>query len=189
MLSSSELLELSKWAGIATLGMIALTLLAFALQWGIRFRLVGVSGFFLVLVAGSFGLSLGLYERVNLDGALPYTTVYDTGGTRVVLKIPTELETEVDAAAVETTLREAAFNLFSSGRYGQLGENKLLIKLRTVSHPAPGISEPLYLGSVKRSLSLRNDPDLEIVVNNDQLAGLVSNTSSNAETSTASTKS
>ena len=57
MPTPEEFLEATKWFGAATLSMAVITTLAFALQWGVRFRLVGVTGFMGVLTAGMFGLS------------------------------------------------------------------------------------------------------------------------------------
>jgi hypothetical protein len=172
MLSSSELLVLAQWSGYVALGVIALTILAFVLQWGIRFRLVGVSGFLLVLVAGSFGLSLGIYERVDIPNALPYSVVYDTGGTRVAIKLTETAETEFNPETVAATLQEAALNLFSSGRYGQQGETKITIQARIITHPVEGVSEPVYLGYAQRSLLSRNDDTIDVVVKQSELARL-----------------
>jgi hypothetical protein len=45
-------------------------------------------------------------------------------------------------------------------------------------HPQEGLSQPIYLGRVKRSLSLRNDPNIEIEVFSDQFAKLNQDTTS-----------
>ncbi len=48
----------------------------------------------------------------------------------------------------------------------------MTIRLRTVLHPEPGISKLVYLGQVKRSLGLRDDPQLEIKIYPERLAEL-----------------
>jgi hypothetical protein len=45
MLSTADFLQYAQWSGIATLVFAALTILGFILKWGIRFRLVGTTGF------------------------------------------------------------------------------------------------------------------------------------------------
>ncbi|NES08390.1 MAG: hypothetical protein F6K22_39990, partial [Okeania sp. SIO2F4] len=81
MLSTTELLIASKWFGIATIGFFLLTSLGFILKWGFRFRLVGVTGFMGVLTAGLFGLSLGLFTRVEFQGWVHYPLVNVIFGT------------------------------------------------------------------------------------------------------------
>ena len=67
MFVSSDFLNLTLWLGLATLGFAGLTILAFVSQWRFRFQLVGVTGFFAVLVVGTFGLSLGLFQRIAVE--------------------------------------------------------------------------------------------------------------------------
>ncbi|MGD1809237.1 Ycf51 family protein [Dapis sp. BLCC M126] len=175
MLSTTELLIATKWFGIATIGFFILTTLGFILKWGFRFRLVGVTGFMGVLTAGLFGLSLGLFNRIEIPGSVPYTLVYDNGGTQTVIAVsPTITESELTA-----TIEQAAGDLFSLGRLG--GENQLTIRVRTIIHPEKGVSEPLYLGEVKRSLSQREDENLDIKIFPETLAKLESYQSQNLE--------
>ncbi|MEB3340482.1 Ycf51 family protein [Okeania sp.] len=166
MLSTTELLIATKWFGIATIGFLILAIIGFILKWGFRFRLVGVTGFMGVLTAGLFGLSLGLFNRVEIPGSVPYTLVYDNGGTKTVIAVsPTISESELTA-----TMEQAAGDLFSSGRLG--GEDKLTIRVRTIIHPEIGVSEPLYLGQVKRSLFQREDENIELKIFPETLAKL-----------------
>ncbi len=175
MLSTTELLIATKWFGIATIGFLLLTTLGFILNWGFRFRLVGVTGFMGVLTAGLFGLSLGLFTRVEIPGSVPYTLVYDNGATQTVIAVsPTITESELAA-----TMEQAAGDLFSPGRLG--GENQLTIRVRTIIHPEKGVSEPLYLGEVKRSLSQREDENIDIKIFPETLAKLEIYQSENLE--------
>uniref|UniRef100_UPI00343C269A Ycf51 family protein n=1 Tax=Okeania sp. SIO2F4 TaxID=2607790 RepID=UPI00343C269A len=136
---------------------------------------MGVTGFMGVLTAGLFGLSLGLFTRVEIPGSVPYTLVYDNGGTQTVIAVsPSISESELAA-----TIEQAAGDLFSPGRLG--GENQLTIRVRTIIHPEEGISEPLYLGEVKRSLSQREDENIDIKIFPESLAKLESYQSENLE--------
>ncbi|MEO0949332.1 MAG: Ycf51 family protein, partial [Cyanobacteria bacterium J06641_5] len=155
-----------KWSGILTLVSLTLAVVSFAFGWGVRFRLVGVTGFLAVLTGGIFGLSLGLFQRVDVPNAVAYRVVFDNGGDRVVAKVKTPISPE----QVEATLQKAAIELFSYGRLGSAPE--LSIRLRTTIHPEPGISEPLYLGEVRRSLVTRANDGTEITVFRDRIERL-----------------
>lgn len=167
MLSTADFLKAAEWTGIAILVFAALTVIAFIFQWGIRFRLVGVTGFTAVLAGGLFALGLVPFTRTVIPGAVRFLTVYDTGSTQAVVIVPPTIsESELNA-----TLRQAAYDLFSPGRFSR-GEEKLTIRARTVLHPEPELSKPLYLGQVKRSLGTREDDQMEITVFPESLAQL-----------------
>ncbi len=167
-MTTTDFFIAGKWTGIATLVMAVLTILAFVLQWGVRFRFVGITSFMTVLTAGLFALSIVPFTRTQIPGAVRYSNVYDNGAAQAVIAVaPTITETELEA-----TLKQAASDLFSPGRLG--GENQLLIRARTIIHPQPGVSELVYLGSVKRSLSVRDDEAMTIEINSKQFAKLPS---------------
>jgi hypothetical protein len=146
----------------------ALTVLGFILKWGLRFRLVGTTGFMLVLTAGLFALSLAPLTRTVIPGAVRYKLVYDNGATQTVIAI----SPEITPTELEATLRQAASDLYSYGRMGKPGQNQLTIRARTILHPEPGISVPFYLGQVKRSLVNREDLQMAIEIYHDRFAQL-----------------
>ncbi len=157
----------SKWSAIATLVFLLLTIIAFIFQWGLRFRLVGVTGFMMVVTTGLFGLGLGLFTRTVIPGAIRYSLVYDNGANQAVIAVPPE----VSISEIEATLKQAANDLYSYGRLG-LGDNKLNIRARTILHPQEGLSIPLYLGEVKRSLTQREDEEMKINIYSENFAQL-----------------
>lgn len=162
-----DFLVVSKWLAIATVSFGVLAIIAFLFKWGIRFRLVGVTGFMGVLTGGVFALGLVPFTRTVIPGALQFSTVYDSGATQAVISVPPTIsETELEA-----TLQQAASNLFSPGRLGGRSE-KLTIRARTVLHPEAGVSQPLFLGDVKRSLVLRDDEQMDITLYSEPLAQL-----------------
>lgn len=175
MSSTLELLIASKWFGIATIGFMLLTIISFILPWGFRFRLVGVTSFMGVLTAGLFGLSLGLFTHTEIPGALPYSLVYDNGATQTVIAV----SPSVNKSELEATMQQAAGDLFSPGHLG--GENQLTIRVRTIIHPEAGVSEPLYLGEVKRSLSQREDENIDVKIFPETLVKLEDYQSENLE--------
>ncbi|UBF26930.1 Ycf51 family protein [Kovacikia minuta CCNUW1] len=167
MISTALLLTIGRWLGYFTLFCAALTVLALILKWGFRFRLVGVTGFMTVLTAGTFALSLGLHTRTEIPGAIHYSRIFDRGAAQVVIAVPPT----VTAEQLEATLRQAAADLFSSGRSTQ-GESQLTVRARTVLHPEPGVSQPFFLGQVKRSLFSSNDNDMVIEIDQAKFAQL-----------------
>jgi len=168
MLTTADFLTATKWVGITTLVFAAITVLGFILKWGIRFRLVGVTGFLGVLTSGLFALGLVPFTRSVIPGAVHFSTVYDNGATQAVIAV----RPQISESQLEATLRQAASDLYSYGRLGRTGEEQLTIRARTIIHPEPGVSKPLYLGQVKRSLSSRNDEQMEIAIFPDNLAQL-----------------
>ncbi len=168
MPSQAEFLQFTQWSGIATLVFAALTVLAFVLKWGLRFRLVGTTGFMIVLTAGLFTLSLAPLSRTVIPGAARYNLVYDNGAAQAVIATAPQ----ITPTELEATLRQAASDLYSFGRSGLGKEDQLTIRARTVVHPEPGVSVPLYLGQVKRSLASREDSQMGIEIYQDKFAQL-----------------
>jgi hypothetical protein len=168
MLTTDAFLTYAQWAGIATIAFGSITVLGFFLKWGIRFRLVGATGFLLVVTAGLFALGIVPFTRTVIPGAVRFTTVFDSGATQAVIVVsPTITESELTA-----TLKQAASDLYSFGRLGGQSNEMLTIRARTIIHPEPGLSQPLYLGQVKRSLAVREDEQMDIEIFQNNLAKL-----------------
>lgn len=157
MPTTADFLTFAQWAGIATLAGGVISILGFIFKWGIRFRLVGITGFMGVLTVGLFALSVAPLTRTVIPGAVRFSLLYDNGATQTVIAVPSS----VTQSELEATLRQAASDLYSYGRMGGI-DNQLTIRARTVIHPEPGVSKPLFLGQVKRSLATRNDEQMTI---------------------------
>jgi hypothetical protein len=168
MPTTADFLTYAQWVGLAMIAFGLLAGLGFLFKWGIRFRLVGVTGFLLVLTTGLFALGLVPLTRTVVPGAVRFATVFDSGATQAVIVVPATI-TEPELTA---TLKQSASDLFSFGRLGRGGEDQLTIRARTVIHPEPGLSQILYLGQVKRSLSVREDDQMVIEIFQDNLAKL-----------------
>ena len=172
MFSTDDFARYTQWSGIATLVFAVITLLGFIFKWGIRFRLAGATGFMLVLTGGFFPLSLTPLTRTVTPGAIRYKLVFDNGSSKAVIATPPQ----ITPLQLDATLRQAASDLFSYGRLGTREENQLTVRARTIVHPEPGLSVPLYLGQVKRSLSNRDDSEMKIDIYEDKFAQLPSDT-------------
>lgn len=168
MPTPEDFLNATQWGTIATLGLALLTGLAFLLQWGIRFRLVGATGLMGVLTIGFLGLSFEPFTRTQVPGAVPYVTVYDSGGAQIVITVPQT----ITSPALEATLRQAASDLLNTSRLGLLGQTPT-IRARTIIHKDGGISDLIYLGQVQpdpeqeAGLAVRLDLDRLAQVNGD----------------------
>ena len=80
-----ELLSTSSiWLAKGGLALFGLTLIAFIARWGIRFRLVGVSSFTLLLSASCWAFGLSYTPGVSVEGALRAPVVFDNGDDLVV---------------------------------------------------------------------------------------------------------
>lgn len=158
----------AKWLGIATIVSLVVAIIAFVVGWSFRFRLVGVTSFMGVLTAGVFALGLGLFPHVAIPGAERYALIYDNGANQAVIAVSPEIE----KSAIEPTLIQAATDLYSYGRTGTGGNDRFTVKLRTVLHPQPGTSQPLFLGIAQRSIIERNSKDIEIEVFDKNVAQL-----------------
>lgn len=184
MLTTAAFLQYAQWTAIAALGLAVLTGLAFLLKWGIRFRMVGVTGFTLVLAVGLFALGLVPFTRTAIPGAVRFSTVYDGGATLAVIAVPPTITEE----QLKATLKQAAYDLYSYGRLSR-GDEKLLIRARAIVHPEPGLSQPLVLGEVRRSLQVRDDEEMAIRVFPENLAKLLPAEAQSAATQSAATQS
>ena len=143
MFSPEQFLQATGWVAIATLGLGALTAIAFIFKWGLRFRMVGATGLMGVLTVGLFGLSFQPFIRTAVPGALPYETVFDSGSSQIVIAVPNS----INANELEATLQQAASNLFKPSRIGGSGSRVPTIRARAIVHN-PGVSELVYVGQV-----------------------------------------
>ncbi|HEY9833741.1 MAG TPA: Ycf51 family protein [Stenomitos sp.] len=158
MVNNADFHSFTQWSAILTGVCGALATLGFIFKWGIRFRLVGITSFMGVLTASLFALGLVPFTRTVIPGAVHFSMVFDNGGNQTVITVPSQItQTELEA-----TLRQAASDLFSYGRLGGGTNNQLTIRARTIIHPKPGVSKPLVLGEVKRSLATREDEQMVI---------------------------
>ncbi|MEL6137541.1 MAG: Ycf51 family protein [Cyanobacteria bacterium J06628_6] len=137
-------LDATKWMGIVTVVLAAISAIAFLLNWGIRFRLVGATGFSIVLTVGLLGLSFEPLSPAVVEGAIPYKTVFDSGASQIVIRVPQA----ITASELEATLQQAAQNLLRASRLGRPGQAPI-IRARTIVHQPGGISDLLYVGQVQ----------------------------------------
>lgn len=142
MFSPEQFLQATGWMAVGTLAFGALTAIAFVLKWGWRFRMVGATGLMGVITVGLLGLSFQPFIRTAVPGAVPYETVFDSGASQIVIKVPNSIA----ASELEATLQQAASNLFKPSRLGAFGIVPT-IRARAIVHE-PGVSKLVYVGQV-----------------------------------------
>lgn len=125
------------WSGLA---FALLTLVAFGARWGVRFRLVGVTSFTLLLAVSCWAFSVSYQPPVIVEGAVRAPVVFDNGNDLVVAQAPAGIPKE----AVEPTLAQLAANLRSGGRNGE----EVVVRLRQLQPGPEGSSTPVVLGEV-----------------------------------------
>ena len=123
------------WSGLA-FGI--LTAIAFIARWGLRFRLVGVTSFTLLLAVSSWAFTVSYTPPVVIEGAVRAPVVFDNGNNLVVAQAPSS----IDAKAIEPTLAQLAGNLRPGGR----GGDEVVIRLRQLQTVSEGLSQPVVLG-------------------------------------------
>jgi hypothetical protein len=164
--STAELQTYALWIAAFGGAMTVLTIVAWILKWGFRFRLVGVSSFTFVVAASVFALGLSFQQHESVPGSVRYTRIFDRQADQAVITVPAT----ITESQLEATLRQAAVDLFSPGRVSQDGT--LTVRARAVIHPQEGLSLPLYVGQVRRSLAVRDDANMEVEVYRENLAML-----------------
>ena len=140
-----EFLEVSsKWLAWSGLGLSALTVIAFVSRWGLRFRLVGVSGFTFLLAVSCGAFSISYSPPVRLEGAVQVPIVFDNGTDLVVAQASIDFPKE----AITPTLNQIAANLRPGGR-----NTEVRVRLRQLQAVSEGTSKPVVLGETKRDFS------------------------------------
>ena len=145
MVSDPLLLQAGAWLAAAAGGLGLLTVAGFVLRWGIRFRLVGVSSFTLLLAAGCAAFAISYSPRTSIDGALVVPVVYDNGGDLVVAAAA-----DFPTAQAGPTVEQVATNLRGSGR--RSADGLVHVRLRQLQAEANGSSRPVVLAEAVRNL-------------------------------------
>ena len=141
------LLSAGTWLGIASGALLLITVVAFLLRWGIRFRLVGVTSFTVLLSLSCLAFAVSYAPRAMVEGAVSVPVVFDNGSELVIAAAPTDLAEE----AYRPTVEQVALNLRGGGRKGDHGV--VHVRLRRVEPVSPGVDRPVILAAADRDLS------------------------------------
>ena len=136
------LLTAAPWLGWSGLALGLLTVVAFVAGWGLRFRLVGVSSFTLLLSVSCWAFAVSYTPPVRIEGAVRVPVVFDNGDALVVAQAPADMP----MSAVTPTLEQLAGNLRGAGR----SSRTVQVRLRAVQPDGDGRSRPVILGEIVR---------------------------------------
>ena len=130
--------------GAMGLLLVILTVAGFLARWGIRFRLVGVSSFTVLLSLSFMAFALSYEERQTIPGAVNVPIVFDNG-RGLVIAAPQE---RLPVAAVAPTLQQLAANRSQRPQAGVNGH--ITVRLRQVEPTdEAGVSRPRLLGEAR----------------------------------------
>ncbi|MEX1317218.1 MAG: DUF2518 family protein [Synechococcaceae cyanobacterium] len=154
------LLVAGEWLGAAGGLLAVLTIAAFVLRWGIRFRLVGITSFTVLLSLSCLAFAVSYRPRITVEGAVSVPVVFDNGSDLVVAAAPADL----DAATARASVEQVARNLSGSGR--AIPEGLVRVRLRGVERVAAGLSRPVVVAE-----AIRNFADGSLTVTGSPTAG------------------
>ena len=135
------------WLAMGLTLAVLLSVLAFVLRWGIRFRLVGVTSFTVLLSLSCLAFAVSYAPRTLVEGAVSVPVVFDNGSDLVIAAAPADLP----EAAYRPSVEQVAANLRGSGRRGDGGV--VHVRLRRVEPVGPGVDKPVILAAADRSLA------------------------------------
>ena len=137
---------------------VVLTVAGFLARWGIRFRLVGVSSFTVLLSLAFMAFALSYEERQTIPGAVIVPVVFDNG-RGLVVAAPQE---PLPVAAIAPTLEQLAVN---QSHHPQSAVNgHVTVRLRQVEPTdEAGVSRPRLLGEARLPLGGQRE-DVQLVI-------------------------
>jgi hypothetical protein len=138
------LLTAGEWLGVASAVLLLLTVVAFVVRWGIRFRLVGITSFTVLLSLSCLAFAVSYTPRQQVEGAISVPVVFDNGSDLVVAAAPAQMDPQAYAPSVQ----QVALNLRGSGRGTQMVE----VRLRRVEPKGEGSDVPVVLATAIRNL-------------------------------------
>jgi len=141
------LLRAGEALGVAGGLLLLATVVAFLARWGVRFRLVGITSFTLLLAISCAAFAFSYVPRVRVEGAVSVPVVFDDGDALEVAEAPPDLAHE----AFGPTVEQVARNLRGSGRGGDGGVVR--VRLRRLEPAASGASQPVVLAEAQRNLA------------------------------------
>ena len=146
-MSFFELLENTpKIFGFFGIFLFLATVIAFILNLGFKFRIIGATIFSLLLSLSSWAFIQSYSEKVSIEGAKYVPIVYDNGFDLIVAKVEDDFPEE----AIEPTLQQLSENLLKGSRSGA----NVKIKLRKLEKISNEVSKPVVIGEIKKNVKM-----------------------------------
>lgn len=134
--------------GALGLLLVVLTVAGFVARWGIRFRLVGISSFTVLLSLAFMAFAVSYEERQAIPGAMNVPIVFDNSRGLVIAAPQEPLLDE----AVVPTLQQLALNQ-SRRPQATAADGRITVRLRQVEPTdEAGVSRPRLLGEAQLPL-------------------------------------
>ena len=146
-MSFFELLENTpKIFGFFGIFLFICTVVAFIFNFGFKFRITGATIFSLLLSLSSWAFIQSYNERVVIEDAKYLPIVYDNGFDLIIAKAEDNFPEE----SIKPTLEQLSENLRKGSRSGA----NVKIKIRKLEKISPGISKPVVIGEVQKSVQM-----------------------------------
>ena len=146
-MSFFELLENTpKIFGFLGIFLSCFTVIAFILNFGFKFRIIGATIFSLLLSLSSWAFIQSYNEQVVIEDAKYLPIVYDNGFDLIIAKAEDNFPEE----SIKPTLEQLSENLRKGSRSGA----NVKIKIRKLEKISPGISKPVVIGEVQKSVQM-----------------------------------
>ena len=146
-MSFFELLENTpKIFGFLGIFLSLITIVAFILNFGFKFRITGATIFSLLLSVSSWAFLQSYSEKVAVEGARYVPVVYDNGFDLIIAKAEDDFPEE----AIEPTLQQLSDNLRKGSRSGA----NVKIKIRKLEKISNEVSKPVIIGEIEKTVSM-----------------------------------
>ena len=122
------------------------TVIAFILNFGFKFRIIGATIFSLLLSLSSWAFIQSYTEKVLIEDAKYVPIVYDNGFDLIIAKANDDFPEE----SIEPTLEQLSENLRKGSRSGA----NVKIKIRKLEKISDGVSKPIVIGEVQKNVKI-----------------------------------
>ena len=146
-MSFFELLENSpKIFGFLGIFLLIVTIVAFILNFGFKFRIIGATIFSLLLSLSSWAFIQSYSEKVVIENAKYLPIVYDNGFDLIIAKAEDDFPEE----SIDPTLKQLSENLRKGSRSGA----NVNIKIRKLEKISDSVSKPVVIGEVQKNVKM-----------------------------------
>ena len=146
-MSFFELLENTpKIFGFLGIILFCVTIIAFILNFGFKFRIIGATIFSILLSLSSWAFIQSYTEKIVIEGAKYLPIVYDNGFDLVIAKADDDFPKE----SIGPTLEQLLENLRKGSRSGA----NVKIKIRKLEKISDSVSKPVVVGEVQKNVKM-----------------------------------
>ena len=132
--------------GFLGIFLFCVTLIAFILNFGFKFRIIGATIFSLLLSLSSWAFIQSYTEKVVIEDAKYVPIVYDNGFDLIIAKVDNNFPEE----SLEPTLEQLSENLRKGSRSGA----NVKIKIRKLEKISDSVSKPVVIGEVQKNVKM-----------------------------------